>query len=840
MSQNDKKSSNIPKINITDNSSDQTYTVDTDKLPPVLRGKPFYPTNEYVLFPDDVAMVAQLSIENRRVFNIAERELFECVIAYTEKPGGTIPQTDLPMVGSLIRIIKIEKNPDQTKKYTIRCIRRVIINEISTDPESNIKRVLISSAKEIQPQPLGNDLFNVQEKVRIIRQLGRQLFEAIPSPQSKDMIRILDSDFSDPGVICDRILRGVDIMTKERAEGLKLLNIQDRVNYTLNILTEQLKGARLMAEIAQKVRAEMEKQQRDYFLKAQIKAIKEQIGETNEPQVDNEDLKEKIDQLKASDEVIEECKKEFARLSIMAPASSEYNVARTHLEVLLDMPWQEYTTDNHDITRARTILDEDHYGLKDVKERLLEFLAVRALKPDLKAPIICLYGPPGVGKTSLGKSVARALDRKFHRLSLGGVHDESEIRGHRRTYVGSMPGRIIQALRRVKTMNPVIMLDEIDKLASDVHGDPSSALLEVLDPEQNSAFCDNYIELPVDLSQVLFITTANSLDTIKPALRDRMEIIEIPGYTAIDKHHIATDHLIPKLLGEHGILPTQLAFKPDALDKIIALYTHEAGVRQLEQRLSAVMRKVATTIAEAKATKKRVSKTNVCIKHIESYLGKPRYTHEVAQKYPLSGVSTGLAWTSAGGEILIIETTMVPGKGNIVITGNLGDVMKESVSTVLTVIKSRAGKFGVAKETFEQNDIHIHFPAAATPKDGPSAGTAIFCALLSLLTNKIVPADLAMTGELSLRGRVLPIGGLREKILGAHRAGIKTVLFPKENLRDLGDLPDEVKPDFDFHAVETIDEVIKIVFENAKKSISARSAKSTNLIKPTAEIASKH
>lgn len=829
MSQNDKKTASVPTINITEQSTDQTYTVETGMLPPVLRGKPFYSTNEFVLFPDDVVILSQVSLENRRIFNIAEQELFECVIAFSEEPEKPLQPSDLPILGCLLRILKIERNHDQTKKYTVRCVKRVFINEISLDPESKINRVLISDARETPFPTIGSELFEAQGKMRLIRQMGRQIFEAIPSPVAKDILRILERDNSEAGLICDKLLRSIDIMPKERARGFKLLKVTDRIDFTVSVLTEQLKGVRMMADIAQKVRAEMEKQQRDYFLRQQIKAIKEQLGDPVEPQVDLEELREKIEKLKASDDVKEECRKEYARLAIMMPSTSEYHVSRNRLDVLLDVPWQVYTEDNHDMAHARAILDENHFGLKEVKERLLEFLAVRALKPDLKAPIICLAGPPGVGKTSLGKSVARALGRTFHRLSLGGVHDESEIRGHRRTYIGSMPGRIVQALRRVKTMNPVIMLDEIDKLTSSAHGDPSSALLEVLDPEQNAAFCDNYIEIPIDLSQVLFITTANALDMIKPALRDRMEVIEIPGYTAIDKHHIAVDHLVPKLLDAHGILPTQLAFKDDALDQLIAMYTHEAGVRQLEQRLSSVMRKVAVTIADARGTQKRLPKTMVCKKHLEKYLGKPRYNHEKAQKYPLSGVSTGLAWTSAGGEILMIETTIVPGTGKIVITGNLGDVMKESVSTVMTVIRSRAAKYDIAKETFEKNDIHVHFPAAATPKDGPSAGTAIFCALLSLLTDKIVPADLAMTGELSLRGRVLPIGGLREKILGAHRAGIKTVLFPKANLRDLDELPDEVRPDFVFHPVETIDEVIRLVFESMPgRKRAASKAKKTS------------
>ena len=823
MSSDNKKKGPVPSITSDKSLFNRTFTVPQEKLPPALRGKPVFITNEFVLFPEDVATVSLRSMYDETVFSTGANEMFECVIVYrTQEPDKNVMDLvhapDHLPIATLARIIKVDRGPERELRYTLRGLKRIYVDALSWDNECNVWRAALSECQEIELPEIGEELFEMQSKMRALRQVGRQIFEHQTSQPARDLLRILDKDNSEAGMICDKIARTLDIPTRDRANVLNLLSIASRIEYTLNLLTQQLQMARIMSEITANVRSDLDKQQRDYFLRQQIKVIREQLGDATDQNTDLDDLKKRIDELDASDEVKEFCLKSWKRMQQMQPTGSEYGVALAHLETLLDIPWNKTTIDNNDIIEARRILDEDHYGLKDVKQRLIEFLAVRALNPELKAPIICLYGPPGVGKTSLGKSVAQALGRKFHRISLGGVHDESEIRGHRRTYVASMPGRIVQALRRVQTMNPVIMLDEIDKVTSDQRGDPSSALLEVLDPEQNNAFSDNYVETPVDLSQVLFLTTANNIETIAPALRDRMEIIEIPGYTSIEKRHIATDHLVPKLLKDHGLLKTQLDFKPEALDLIIAHYTREAGVRQLEQRLSAIMRKVATAVAEARSSKQRFRKITLAPKMIESYLGKQRYDHEIAQRHPVSGVATGLAWTPVGGEILFIESTIVPGKGDIVMTGKLGDVMQESVRTALTLIRARAEKLGLPEGLLDKKDVHLHFPAAATPKDGPSAGSAIFCALLSLFTDKLVPASLAMTGEISLRGLVLPIGGLREKALGAYRAGIRTILFPKQNLRDLDDIPEEVRRELDMYAVETIDQVIDIVFADGEKS----------------------
>ncbi len=826
------KKTPMPTIKSSDDGS-QTYTINPTTLPPTMRGLPVYLTPDFVLYPGDTAVVTLMGGEEDKIFETAIHESHELVIAYKTGDKGGKAKKDFPPhlpVATIALVMKAEKGPDGEMRYSIRGTKRVLLEATTRDEETNIWRTTTSDANEIPLPTIGAQLFEAQGKMRVIRQLSRQIFERIQTPAAKDLLRALDRDTLDPGTMCDRIARTLDVPCKDRAAILNHLNIFERLEHTLHLLTEQIQIAQLMAEIAQNVRAEMEKQQRDYYLRQQIKALQEQVGDKTDQNNDLDELKAQIEKLEASDEVKEYCMKEWKRMTQMQTSGSEYSVARAHLETLLDIPWSQHTTDSHDIAEARRILDEDHFGLTEVKARLVEFLAVRALKPDLKAPILCLYGPPGVGKTSLGQSVARALGRKFHRISLGGVHDESEIRGHRRTYVASMPGRIVQALRKVKTMNPVIMLDEVDKLANDMRGDPSSALLEVLDPEQNFAFSDNYVELPIDLSQVLFITTANSLDTIPPALRDRMEIIEIPGYTTVDKHHIAVEHLIPKLLDNHGLVKSNLEIKNDALEEVISRYTHEAGVRQLEQRLSAIMRKVATTVAEAKNDNKRAKKTTVSAKTITNFLGKPRYDHDKAQKHPVTGVATGLAWTSCGGEILMIETTVVPGKGKIVMTGKLGDVMQESITTALTVLRSRAEKLGLAPDFLENKDVHVHFPAAATPKDGPSAGCAIFTALMSLFTDQLVPADIAMTGEISLRGLALPIGGLREKVLGAYRAGIKTVLFPKENERDLDDIPEEIRANITLKSVETIDQVIQIVFGKTKTPCK-RITKSTSVVK---------
>ncbi len=839
MSSDKKDKIQAPAI-VKPDTTDTNFTLTTAKLPPALRPKPTFLSHEFVLFPEDIAIVTKLDASDEAIFSQAVNEAFECVIAFDlsgrQKKNIGGPAEFLP-VGLLARIIKVDRVNPRENRYTIRGVRRVLIEKLEFDGAYNIYRSTIGEIKEIPFPTIGSELFESQKKLRALRQLSHKLFEHKAGEQAQEMIRIIEDENRSAGFLCDKLARALDIMPRERGNVLNLLDVTARVEYVLKAMTQQIEMLNFMAEITAGVHADLEKQQRDYFIRHQIKALRKEIGEEDDSS-DLDEIKKRLEDLDAPDEVIAACKKELHRLGQMSAASSEYTVAYTHLETVMDIPWRKTTTDNHDIAEARRILDADHFGLQKVKQRLLEFLAVRALKPDLKAPILCLYGPPGVGKTSLGKSVAKALGRKFHRISLGGMHDESEIRGHRRTYVASMPGRIVQALRRVQTMNPVIMLDELDKLNNDIHGDPSSALLEVLDPEQNNTFADNYVELSIDLSQVLFITTANNIDAVPGPLRDRLELIEVPGYTSFDKHHIATEHLIPKVLENHGLTEAQVELKGEALDAIIAHYTREAGVRQLEQQLGAVMRKVATAVAEAKSNKKRVKKAVIGPKTLESYLGKIRYDHEIAQKHPVSGTATGLAWTPVGGEILFIETTCVPGKSDIVMTGKLGDVMQESVRTALTLIRARAKKLGLPDGFMDKKDIHIHFPAAATPKDGPSAGSAIFCALLSLFTDKIVPATLAMTGEISLRGLVLPIGGLREKILGAYRAGIKTILFPKMNLRDLDDIPQEVTDELELHTVDTIDQVLDIVF-GADKKKAAKTRYVRKAAKPTVKATSK-
>jgi ATP-dependent Lon protease len=512
-------------------------------------------------------------------------------------------------------------------------------------------------------------------------------------------------------------------------------------------------------------------------------------------------------------EAKEVAERELERLSNMSPASAEYTVSRTYLDWLVSVPWSKATEDKIDVASAREQLDKDHYDLEKVKDRILEYLAVRKRKPDLKGPILCLVGPPGVGKTSLGRSIATAMGRKFVRQSLGGVRDEAEIRGHRRTYIGSLPGRVIQGLKRAGTRNPVFMLDEIDKLGADFRGDPSSALLEVLDPEQNFSFSDHYLEVPFDLSQVFFITTANVLDTIPPALRDRMEVLRLPGYSEEEKLQIARRHLIPRQIAENGLQEDEIEITDEALGRLINEYTHEAGLRNLEREIASVCRKVSRDLVEA-AEKSEEPELPIRVDgdKVSGYLGPQRYFREVAERTQRSGVSTGLAWTSSGGDILFIETTRMPGKGKTVITGRLGEVMKESVQAAISYLRASSERFGIEPRLFETSDIHVHVPAGAIPKDGPSAGNALMVSILSLLLDRHVPADLAMTGEITLRGKVLPVGGIKEKVLAAKRAGIRRVILPKKNEKDLEDLPDHVREALEFHPVETMDDVLRETF----------------------------
>jgi ATP-dependent Lon protease len=554
----------------------------------------------------------------------------------------------------------------------------------------------------------------------------------------------------------------------------------------------------------------MGKNQREYVLRQQLKAIKEELGEDDGDQGDLDGLEERIAKANLPSEADNVAKKQLKRLRSMQVGSAEYTVVRTYLDWILDLPWTHSTEDNMDIAEVRRVLDEDHYGLDKVKKRIVEYLAVRKLKKDKKGPILCLIGPPGVGKTSLGRSIARSLGRKFVRVSLGGVHDEAAIRGHRRTYVGALPGQIIQGMKKSGTINPVFMMDEVDKIGHDFRGDPSAALLEVLDPEQNNTFADHYLEIPYDLSNVMFVATANVSDPIPPPLRDRMEVLEIPGYTRREKLAIARQHLIPKQLEEHGLKPEQLTITDEAVEEIIEHYTREAGVRSLERTVASVIRGVAVKVAEGD-TSPRVIKSE---DDLHQFLGPIKYTSEVAERTEETGVATGLAWTAVGGEILFIEVTRMFGSGKLQLTGQLGDVMKESAHAALSYVRTNAEKYGLAKDFLEKSDIHVHIPAGAMPKDGPSAGITMFTAIVSLLTGIRVRHDVAMTGEISLRGRVLPIGGLKEKTLAAHRAGIKRVIVPDRNKADLDEVPKEVRDELEFVFVNRLDEVLHAALES--------------------------
>jgi ATP-dependent Lon protease len=631
---------------------------------------------------------------------------------------------------------------------------------------------------------------------------------------------------------------------KDAQEILEINSVNEKLRKLVTILTRESEVLELGQKIQNEARSEIDKMQREYFLREQLKAIQKELGEADEQAADVEEFNKKIELAHMPEEVHKQAKRELDRLSRLPIAAAEYGVIRTYLDWLVSLPWTKKTEDNLDIPHAREVLDHDHYGLKDIKERILEFLAVRKLRAERKdqfdqsvsddkirqereGVILCFIGPPGVGKTSLGKSIARAMDRKFIRISLGGVRDEAEIRGHRRTYIGAMPGRILQAIRRVESHNPVFMLDEIDKLAFDFHGDPASALLEVLDPEQNTEFRDNYLEVAYDLSQVMFITTANTLETIPGPLLDRMEVIQLAGYTEGEKIQIAQKYLLPRQLRENGLRSDEVTFTDDGLRTIIRQYTREAGVRNLEREIGAVCRKLATLITESKPIKNKIGSDTV-----HEYLGRARYieTEEVLRRTAVPGVATGLAWTAVGGEILFIEATSMPGGHGFTITGSIGKVMQESAQAALSYVRSRSDKLGIDAHFFEKNDIHLHIPSGAQPKDGPSAGVTIATALVSLSTNRLVRPDIGMTGEITLVGQVLPIGGLKDKVLAAHRAGLKTILLPRDNEPDLEDLPEDVRKSMSFIPVDTIDDVLANALAepgDAPKKASRRPTKRT-------------
>ena len=713
--------------------------------------------------------------------------------ARTEDPG----ENDMYQTGCAARILKVIKLAKDNFSVILQGVARVKIQDyLAHDP-------FITARVSSVPDPQTADV-ELDALVMNLKDIAKRVIKLMPE-LPKEAGALVDS-VSEPGPLADLITGNLELQVDEKQDILETFDLKTRMRKVLQFLSRQLEVLKVREKINTQVQEEMGRNQREYVLRQQLKAIKEELGELDEAGGDLDEFKDKINTAKMPAEVEKVALKQFERLKVMQPSSAEYTVTRTYLEWLVELPWSIATEDKIEIQTVRQVLDEDHYDLDKVKKRIVEYMAVRKLKNDKKGPILCLVGPPGVGKTSLGRSVARAIGRKFIRVSLGGVRDEAEIRGHRRTYVGSLPGRVIQGMKKAGTNNPVFVLDEIDKLGHDFRGDPSSALLEVLDPEQNNSFSDHYLEVPFDLSHVMFIATANMLDPIPPALRDRLEIIELPGYTREEKRNIARQFLLPKQLEEHGITKEQLEFTDEAVEEIVDAYTREAGVRNLEREIANVCRGVAVKVAEGKISEKE----QITTQNLPDYLGPAKFLNETAERTSEPGVATGLAWTPVGGDILFIEVTRMPGKGSLVMTGQLGDVMKESAQAAMSFVRSRAKWLGLDENFLEKTDIHVHIPAGAIPKDGPSAGVTMFVALTSLLTNKKVRADVAMTGEITLRGNVLPVGGIKEKLLAAHRAGIKRVIIPERNAKDLVDVPDQARREMEIIPVKRMDELLAL------------------------------
>ncbi len=709
---------------------------------------------------------------------------------------------DLHDVGTCSVILRMAKTAENKTQMLLQGISRFqIVELVEGKPyqQARIKVIDEAEAKDIETEALVANLLVLFDRIL-------KLSPFLP-PEFGPMAKSI----TEAGTLADLIASIINAPIEEKQKILDSIDVKARLKELTRMVNHQMEVLELGNKIQTKVKDDIDKSQREYYLRQQLKAIKQELGEADENTVETEEYRKKIEEKNLPEEAKKEALRELERLSRMNPASAEYTVSSTYLDWITALPWNESTPDNLDIKKAREVLDEDHYGLAKAKKRIIEYLSVRKLKPDSKGPILCFVGPPGTGKTSLGTSITRALERKFVRISLGGVRDEAEIRGHRRTYIGALPGRIIQGLRRAESNNPVFMLDEIDKVGSDFRGDPSSALLEVLDPQQNNSFSDHYLDVPFDLSHVMFITTANILDTIPPALLDRLEVIELTGYTQEEKVKIAERYLVPRQLKENGLTDEQLKITTAALNGIICGYTREAGVRNLEREIANICRGVAAEIAEGKIKTKTVTP-----KDLHKYLGAVRIMTDIDARISKPGIAIGLAWTPVGGDMLFIEATAMKGKKSLTLTGQLGDVMKESAAAALSFIRTNAKALGVPANFFEDLDIHIHIPAGAIPKDGPSAGVTMLTALTSLLTNRKIKKDLAMTGEITLRGAVLPVGGIKEKVLAAYRAGIKTIILPAWNKKDLEDIPHDVQKSIKFHFVGDMMEVLKLALEANK------------------------
>jgi ATP-dependent Lon protease len=716
-------------------------------------------------------------------------------------------ESDLHRIGTYTTIHKVFKQPDGSVRLAVQGLTRIrLIEIIQTRP---FLRARVEEVPEILP--VAGDL-EAEALSRNATTLFRQIVEL--SPLLPDELAEAVGNLTHPGRIADAIAASLPSLTSQaKQELLATADVKARLGRLVPALTKEVEVLELGSKIQSQVESEVGKGQRDYYLREQLKAIQKELGQTDERTQEIDDLRQAIEAAGMTEEAKKEALRELDRLSKMPPAAAEYTVARTYLEWLVALPWSKETEDILDLSEARRVLDEDHWGLEKIKDRILEYLAVKSMRPKGKDPILCFVGPPGVGKTSLGRSIARALGRKFHRISLGGMRDEAEIRGHRRTYIGALPGQIIQGLRRAESKNPVLMLDEIDKLGMDFRGDPASALLEVLDPEQNVAFRDHYVDVPFDLSRVLFITTANLLDTVPPALRDRMEIIELPGYTEEEKVRIAGTHLVPKQAKDHGLLGGEhIRWTDEALARLVRYYTREAGLRSLERQIASICRKVAKRRVEG-----RTEPVEVTPELVGELLGAPRFLlEELEERTRVPGVAVGLAWTAAGGDILFIEATRMKGGKTLTLTGQLGDVMKESAQAALSWVRSHASDLGIRYDFWDTSDIHVHIPAGAIPKDGPSAGVTMVTALASLMGQRPVKARLAMTGEITLSGRVLAVGGIKEKVLAARRAGVTTVILPRRNERNLlEDVPKPLRESMTFHLVDSVEEMLDLALEDA-------------------------
>jgi ATP-dependent Lon protease len=785
-------------------SSDKPANVNPAELP--IPGElPVLPLNDFVFFP---GMGFPLQVSNKNSKQLIDDALLHdrliAVVSHkkvSEKEPPRELSGQLYAIGVVCYIHKLIKSPEGFYQVVMSAVKKVrILDYTAQEPYLKAKVEVIEMPvvedKEVEAHVL--NLRNQFKKLVTLSQLPPELYMTVMA-------------VTDPFHIAYLIASQLNLAVEEEQAILEIDELKDMLRKVAEELAKRLETVEMSNQIQKAVKEDMDEKQREFFLRQQLKAIRKELGEEDE-HADINDLKQRLAETKLGEEPRKAAEKELDRLAKIPPSSPEYTVARTYLEWILDLPWEISTTDSLDVDEAQRILDQDHYGLEKIKKRIIEFLAVRKLKHDMHGPILCFVGPPGVGKTSLGQSIARSMGRKFVRISLGGVRDEAEIRGHRRTYIGALPGRIIQSLRKAGSNNPLFMLDEIDKLGMDFRGDPSSALLEVLDPEQNFSFADHYLEIPFDLSRIMFITTANILDTIPGPLRDRMEVVELPGYTEDEKLMIAKEHLIEKQLEAHGLTSDDIELTDDAIRGIIRSYTRESGVRNLEREMAAICRGVAKDIVSGKN-----GKTVVDSKELQKYLGPIRFFPEIMARTWGPGLATGLAWTPVGGDILFIESAKMPGKGGLTLTGKLGDVMKESATAAMTYLRSKASQFAIADSIFAETDTHIHVPEGAIAKDGPSAGVAMVVSLASLYTDRPVRKDIAMTGEITLRGDVLPVGGIKEKVIAAVRAGITDIILPHLNEKDVIELPDNVKEGITFHLVQGIEEALEIALDKDQK-----------------------